>query len=692
MKPFTDLTESADEKEDLITEAELDNWLESQNRKDPRTSRYGAQQSASIGREPRPPTRNLPIKYPFRALASYKYNNILLRPGVNAELRDRNFLRIVDIIEDTRSRTVTLRGWVFQRAQYLDGVLEKKRNELCWVLHIDEDDPRDLKVQAMETFPVEDVIRRRKIILTNQPWPKLSFREDTSSLLQDSDEVIRNERILVCRFKYICSYVSADRRDTNSWSERVLQRLRAVDCDKWSGSVDACATDDKGLRQALRGETIPGGAHISQRGPDMQQRPPAFVSSTISMDLTEKASKPDPDTTKSRSNIATRSEWATDDGIKGYTVNNFAPAERSNKRHQASHVGVGYEVPPRPVSMLDELRRKCSVVEMNPATPTPRKNSSPPDLSTKRQYTFGDAFCGAGGMSRAAHQSGLHIKFAFDCNENACKSYGLNFPHADTYCLWADEFVRLPIDCKVDILHLSPPCQFFSDAHTKIGKDDEMNTASLFAVGELLKKSRPRVVTLEQTFGIVLRPRHQGYLNALLQVFTSHGFSVRWRLLHCADYGLPQMRLRTFMIASCPGEPLPNFPPPTHSSSPQTTTLLPWTTITSTLASIPPNAPDHNPHLSRPRRALINPESGNRIARTITCSGGGGAQVHPSGTRDLTVREFASLQGFPLEHVFGREGKRRQIGNAVPPVVGRKVLGGVVGGMERVDGVGRLGG
>lgn len=66
--------------------------------------------------------------------------------------------------------------------------------------------------------------------------------------------------------------------------------------------------------------------------------------------------------------------------------------------------------------------------------------------------------------------------------------------------------------------------------------------------------------------------------------------------------------------------------------------------------------------------------------------------MHPSGTRDLTVREFASLQGFPLEHVFGREGKRRQIGNAVPPVVGRKVLGGVVGGMERVDGVGRLGG
>ncbi|KAL8728720.1 MAG: hypothetical protein Q9166_005207 [cf. Caloplaca sp. 2 TL-2023] len=722
-----------DEKEDIITEDEFRKWLRSQCRRESRLGRYGAQQSASVSRVPRSPTRNLPIKYPFRILTSYEHNGIMLRPGVNAELEDKTFLkevdrlgnknephasfiRIVDIIEDTRSQSITLRGWLFQRAQYLNGILEKKRNELCWVLHVDEDDARDMKLQAMETVPVEDVVRRRKIILTNQPWPKLSFREDISCLVEDSDDVIRNQRVLVCRFKYICYYVSADRRDANAWCERVLQRLQSADCDKWSGREEPCAVDDKELRKAWRGETVPGGMHVSNRGKGMQQHGRVFAPFKKPVDLTKEKPKPDPDlmiisSRISRSdeyhpqitNIATRIDWTTNDGAQFYTINGLVPVKRSrdsdimttpSKRHQADHHDVKYERPPPTGSMLDELRRKCSVFEVEPPKPQPQPSqihpmipkssqlSSHPTTSAKRQYTFGDSFCGAGGMSRAAYQSELHIKYAFDCNKNACKSYEMNFPHTNLHCLWADEFARVSIDCKVDIAHLSPPCQFFSDAHTIAGKDDEMNTASLFAVGELLKKSKPRVVTLEQTFGIVLRARHQGYLNALVQVFTSHGFSIRWRLLHCADYGLPQMRLRTFMIASCPGEPLPPFPPPTHSSSPHTTGLLPWTTITATLSSIPSDAPDHFPHLSRSR--TLSPQSGNRVARTITCNGGG--QVHPNGQRDLTLREFASLQGFPLDHVFGTLGAKKQIGNAVPPVVGRQVLQGVIKALEKEDG------
>ncbi|KAL8684306.1 MAG: hypothetical protein Q9224_006450, partial [Gallowayella concinna] len=547
---------------------EFNTWLKSQVRRDPKAGRH---------------------------------KDILLRPGVNAELQDRafarevdaagndtephtSFIRIVDIIQDTRSRAVTLRGWIFQRAQYLNGLLEKKRNEVCWILHVEEDDTREMQVQAMETVPVEDVIRRRRILLTNQPWPKLSFREDPSCFLEDSDDVIRNERILVCRYKYISYYISADRRAANSWTERELQRLRNADCDKWSGCEEPCAINDKELRKAWRGETIPGGAYVLHRGP---QHRPEFAAPKDSIDLTDEAQEVDPKTTitspssprldgyHSRiTNVTRRNGWTTDDALPCYPINSFVLAKRcietidmtrSTKSHQGRHLGVNYKVPPRTVSMLDELRRKCSVFEIEPPKPqsksgSKRKQSTSPirsrktsnhrPSSTRQQYTFSDSFCGAGGMSRAAHQSGLHIKYAFDCNKNACRSYKLNFPEADIRCLWADEFVRLLNDCKVDMAHFSPPCQFFSDSHTIAGKDDEMNTASLFAVGELLKKFRPRVVTLEQTFGIVLRARHQGYLNALVQVFASHGFSVRWRLLHCADYGLPQMRLRTFMIAS----------------------------------------------------------------------------------------------------------------------------------------------
>lgn len=61
--------------------------------------------------------------------------------------------------------------------------------------------------------------------------------------------------------------------------------------------------------------------------------------------------------------------------------------------------------------------------------------------------------------------------------------------------------------------------------------------------------------------------------------------------------------------------------------------------------------------------------------------------IHPSGTRDLTDREFACLQGFPLEHSFGKTGVKKQIGNAVPPVVARVILGEVAEGLRRVDGL-----
>ncbi|KAL8931315.1 MAG: hypothetical protein Q9211_007058 [Gyalolechia sp. 1 TL-2023] len=585
---------SGDDIEDVITKEELNTWLQSQ------TGRYGAVLTWPPSRTYRPAPRNTKIDQPFRILQTYTHNGIILRPNVNVELQDKAFvrevdrkgalnephnyfMRIVHIIQDARNQAVTLRGWVFHRAQYLNGVLEKKRNELCWVMHVDEDDNRDIKVQSMETVSVDLTVRRRKIRLTNQPWPKLSFREDTH-VLQDSEETIRNERVLVCRFMYICYYVCAERRESNCWSERILQRLRHDDCDKWSGQErEPCALEDAELRKAWRGETIAGGAFVSNEKEKTWNELLVDIARKNTIDLTEEIVKRKPHHRHQMSiprdaelscritGITTRIDWTTDDGTEYYTISGFTPPKRRAemdltsgliKRSRIEKFPLKIERPPETTPLSSQLRRKSSVIEVIPDDQLPEPTLAnkteaqagdihhKPASLPKRHYTFGDSFCGAGGMSRAAHQTGLHIQYAFDCNKHACNSYAINFPTAELHCLWANKFIALHGDRKVDIAHLSPPCQFFSDAHTVAGKDDEMNTASLFAVGELLKKSRPRVVTLEQTFGIVLRARHQGYLNALVQIFTSHGFSIRWRLLHCADYGLPQMRLRTFMIAS----------------------------------------------------------------------------------------------------------------------------------------------
>lgn len=60
---------------------------------------------------------------------------------------------------------------------------------------------------------------------------------------------------------------------------------------------------------------------------------------------------------------------------------------------------------------------------------------------------------------------------------------------------------------------------------------------------------------------------------------------------------------------------------------------------------------------------------------------------HPSGTRCFTDRELACLQGFPLEHHFGPRGVKKQIGNAVPPVVAKVFFQQIIRALRIADGL-----
>ncbi|OJJ04781.1 hypothetical protein ASPVEDRAFT_86163 [Aspergillus versicolor CBS 583.65] len=294
-----------------------------------------------------------------------------------------------------------------------------------------------------------------------------------------------------------------------------------------------------------------------------------------------------------------------------------------------------------------------------------------------RKYTFGDGFCGAGGVSCGAQTAGLHIKWAFDKSQNAAATYRLNFPTVE--CENSDIFSFLTNNedyLRVDITHGSPPCQTWSPAHTIAGPNDDANSACIFSCGDLIRKAKPRVHTMEETSGLC--ERHKETFFGVIRDFIDIGYSVRWAVLKCMDYGVPQIRKRLVVIASGPGETLPLLPRATHGLP--DTGLREMATINRVISNIPAGAPDHDVENARALNKV--PYDGDRPAKTITC--GGGDNYHPSGERGFTTREYACLQTFPISFRFQQDA-RQHIGNAVPPLFAKAVYGEIIRSLQETD-------
>jgi DNA (cytosine-5)-methyltransferase 1 len=79
---------------------------------------------------------------------------------------------------------------------------------------------------------------------------------------------------------------------------------------------------------------------------------------------------------------------------------------------------------------------------------------------------FGDFFCCAGGATQGATQAGLNPKFAADKDNLALAVYALNHPGAKIYLMDAHDIQYIDEATercmKVEILHLSPPCRYWS--------------------------------------------------------------------------------------------------------------------------------------------------------------------------------------------------------------------------------------
>ena len=352
-----------------------------------------------------------------------------------------------------------------------------------------------------------------------------------------------------------------------------------------------------------------------------------------------------------------------------------------------------------------------------------------------RPLTVVDLFCGVGGLSAGfSRDARFRIVAAVELSKDAAAAYRANHPGVKMYQedirgLSAAKVKRDLGISPIDILMGGPPCQSYSSRGKRSCHDPRGQLVAEYL--RLLSEFQPRLFMFENVKGLVAVEQGRFFRHVCAR-FESLGYRVRHRLLNAADYGVPQVRKRVFVVGTKPGC-LFRFPQPTHSGRGDGTAgLPPHLTVADAIGDLPAIASgessdeyatgpqneyqakmrarstrlmDHkSPCHESKLLALIAslPDGGSareladvpdwinkdtrsfrdtycrlwwgRPCTTITSHFGMPSSsrcIHPKAARALTTREAARIQSFPDDYVFvgPRASRNLQIGNAVPPLL-----------------------
>lgn len=288
---------------------------------------------------------------------------------------------------------------------------------------------------------------------------------------------------------------------------------------------------------------------------------------------------------------------------------------------------------------------------------------------------------------------------------------------------------RGDLDCLVG----GPPCQAFSVYNHQRGLHDARS--SLFREYlRIVEGLNPKWVVMENVTGILSAGGGKA-VEDIVAGLNGLGYEVETRVLKAEEFGVPQERRRIFFIGNRVGKPIP-WPEPTHGSGLLPFVTV-WDALSDLRVLANGEAPDgpasyrtppandyqtmlrgnrtHVENHHAPKLAKINlermkyiPEGGSwrdipvellptgmkrarrcdhtkRYGRMrkdglsctvlTKCDLHWGAYIHPEQDRVITPREAARLQSFPDWFTF--QGPRTEqfvkVGNAVPPLLGRRV-------------------
>ncbi|MHB1846729.1 MAG: DNA (cytosine-5-)-methyltransferase [Deltaproteobacteria bacterium] len=197
--------------------------------------------------------------------------------------------------------------------------------------------------------------------------------------------------------------------------------------------------------------------------------------------------------------------------------------------------------------------------------------------------SFADLFCGAGGLSAGFRAAGYEPVFALDKDRDSCATYERNFGLAPEHASITD-FEPADLAGKlddVDVILGGPSCQTFSTQGRRFTWADpkDERTKLWRHMLALVDEVRPRAFLLENVPGL----SHKGLAyekdgraqGEIVSHFEELGYALRAKILLAADYGVPQLRRRLFVVGVQEDMAF-EFPSPTHLGGWRRDTLDIW--------------------------------------------------------------------------------------------------------------------
>lgn len=333
-------------------------------------------------------------------------------------------------------------------------------------------------------------------------------------------------------------------------------------------------------------------------------------------------------------------------------------------------------------------------------------------------------FSGCGGLDIGTQLAGVKVLSSLDFFEDSVKTMAQNrfFDHTEHFCedinnvtgkTFADIIKRN--NPEKLILVGGPPCQPFSKAgywvknENRKANDDPRNMIGSYF--RLISEIKPDGFVLENVESI-LHPTNKEAVDSIVEKATALGYHFSMLKMNAADYGIPQRRKRVFFIAT--KKKIDAKIIPTHGDIKDVIAnpnLKPYERVLDWIAPfdcetywagepissegkyeheltcIPPgkNYIALSERAGHPNPVFV---AGKRYwssllklhpllpSWTIIASPGHWEGPFHWTNRRLSVRECAAIQTFPDDYIFygSPRSQRKQIGNAVPPLLGKIVV------------------